>query len=294
MAELTLQTRKAAAGAAWVRAGLRLFVRQPLVTVLTVSLGWLITLSIALVPVVGTAFALIMVPATSVGMLGVCRSVALGEMPGIANYTAALKDPFARMQLLKIGVYYALVAGVLGVALSFMPAAPAAHALSAPAAATTGADAATDATAGADTAAATPAADSAPALPDLTVTPERLLLALVLLLVAVPLEMSIWFAPIFSAWHGMGAGKALFYSLFGCWRNRAPMLVYLLALAGIAFVAVLAFGAVIGAFNIREGVALYLLAPLPLSLLAISKTCAYEMYRDLAGVAPAPPPAQTV
>lgn len=267
MAELRIRTRNTAAGLAWVRAGLRLFARQPLVIVVMVALGPLLTWTVALVPVVGTAFGLILVPTMSIGMLAVCRAVERGEMPGLASYTAAMHDPVARLQLFKLGIYYALVFGVLATAWSLLPADAHPAAGSRPA--------------NPPAATATPDTTAAPDAPDLALTPMRLALTVGSLLLAIPLEMSMWFAPALVAWHQMPAGKALFFSFFACWRNRAPMLVYLLALSGLAFAAVLAFGALIGALNVKESIALYLLAPLPLSLLAISKTCALAIYRDV-------------
>src|ERR1700688_1288730 len=118
MAELTIRTRSGSAGLSWVRTGLRLFARQPLLIVLMVALGPLLLWTLALVPIVGTALSLILVPSASIGMLAVCRAVEQGATPGVANYLAALQDPVARLRLIKIGVFYALVLGALATAWS--------------------------------------------------------------------------------------------------------------------------------------------------------------------------------
>ena len=51
-----------------------------------------------------------------------------------------------------------------------------------------------------------------------------------------PVVMAFWFAPVLSAWEGMGAAKALFFSFFAGWRNWRAFLFYgaVLALAGAA------------------------------------------------------------
>jgi hypothetical protein len=51
-----------------------------------------------------------------------------------------------------------------------------------------------------------------------------------------PVVMAFWFAPVLTAWEGMGAAKALFFSFFAGWRNWRAFLFYgaVLALAGAA------------------------------------------------------------
>ncbi len=282
MADLTIHTRNAATGLAWVRSGLRLFARRPFVLIVMVAFGFLVTWTVALLPFAGPGLALVVVPATSVGMLAVCRAVELEQAPGISNYTDLLGDPHARLQVLKIGIFYALVIGALGTAWSLLPDATQGATPAPPPGTGTG-----SVDAGPGPVPQSPAASDLPAI-----TPARALLALASLAIVVPLEMSLWFAPVLCAWHRMSAGKALFYSFFACWRNRLPMLVYLLALLGIVLIGVMAFGTLISITNAREGLAMYLLAPLPLTLLAVSKTCALAMYRDVVDAAGLAQPGQ--
>lgn len=278
MADVTIRTRKAAAGLAWVQAGLRLFARRPLMILLLVAFGPLLNWTVGMVPIVGTAFALILFPTISVGMLAVCRAVDEGSMPGLSSYLAALRDPVARWELLKMGVYYALVAGVLVTLWSFVSPEGAGPSQMAPTPPPTAQ------APGAPTAPASPPAAPEPAeqqVPDLSLTPLRAVMLVASALVLVPLQMTVWFAPVLVAWHRMPASKALFFSFFACWRNRAPMLVYLLALFGLACMAVLAFAALIGLLNAKGGLAELLLAPPPLLVLAIAQTSTLAMYRDV-------------
>ena len=299
--DVLIQTRGAGSGLGWVRSGLRLFLRQPLLMIVMVALGPLIEWSLALLPLVGTALALMLVPAMSIGMLAVCRAIDLGELPGLACYLQALRDPSARLRLIKVGVLYAIAIGALGSLWASLPADPPeagrpASIASAPAAATATPAASNPvpvpATApGANTAAASvPAAGPSsvtPETPTAAMSPGRLLLAGFFLLAILPVEMCLWFAPALIAWHGMPAGKALFFSFFACWRNRLPMIVYLLALFGLIFLGVVLFGALIGLLGLQQNVALYAMAPLPLALLAISRACALAMYADVV-VTPSP------
>ncbi len=55
-----------------------------------------------------------------------------------------------------------------------------------------------------------------------------------------PVLMGYWYAPMLAAWHGLSAGKALFFSLVACLRNWRAFLVY--------FFAAFLFGAVLPGF----------------------------------------------
>lgn len=52
----------------------------------------------------------------------------------------------------------------------------------------------------------------------------------VILLLASPLLMAFWFAPLLAAWNAVGAGKSLFFSFVACWRNWRAFTMYGLAL----------------------------------------------------------------
>jgi hypothetical protein len=52
----------------------------------------------------------------------------------------------------------------------------------------------------------------------------------IILLMASPLVMAFWFAPLLTAWDGIGAGKSLFFSFIASWRNWRAFAMYGLAL----------------------------------------------------------------
>lgn len=52
----------------------------------------------------------------------------------------------------------------------------------------------------------------------------------VILLLASPMLMAFWFAPLLAAWNGIGAAKSLFFSFVACWRNWRGFALYGLAL----------------------------------------------------------------
>jgi len=301
-APLLIRRHRAGAGLRWVQGGLRLFARQPLVLVVLVGLGPLVLSTLQIVvPLLGIFLTYLMAPAVSLGALNVCRAVQSGTTAGPANYLAALRDAPARRHLLQLGVYYALVAGIMALVVSQaggdapgVSGAPAAQTAPAPAPAGAAATPAPtpQAAAPAPGAASVPATDAAP-LGD-AVQPLPRLSPLVLLLLAVvgiPFAMSICFAPALAGWHGMPAAKALFFSFFACWRNRTALLVYLLSLLGLSVLAVSFLGALIDILNAKAGLAPYLLlAPLLFLMLAIFQSAHLVMIDAVIddGRAPAP------
>ena len=53
----------------------------------------------------------------------------------------------------------------------------------------------------------------------------------ILLVLASPLLMAFWFAPLLTAWNGVSAGKSLFFSFVASWRNWRAFAMYGLTLA---------------------------------------------------------------
>jgi hypothetical protein len=94
-----------------------------------------------------------------------------------------------------------------------------------------------------------------------------------------PVQMAMWFAPIFVAWHGLSPVKALFYSLVAVWRNRWPFLVYMLGWFAIA----VAWSVLIQVlkFAIDGSVLTLLLTPISLAMLGALYCSFWPVYRDL-------------
>jgi hypothetical protein len=52
----------------------------------------------------------------------------------------------------------------------------------------------------------------------------------IMFLIASPMLMAFWFAPLLTAWNGINAGKSLFFSFIACWRNWRAFVAYGLTL----------------------------------------------------------------
>jgi hypothetical protein len=98
---------------------------------------------------------------------------------------------------------------------------------------------------------------------------------------ATPVFAAFWFAPILAVWDSMGAGKALFYSFFGCLRNWRPFMVYgLVLIAGaIGFSIIVTAAAVLAGGN--QAVLRGLVLAATLTLLPTMFASFYVAYRDI-------------
>jgi len=193
-------------GLQWVKLGVKTFFRQTL-AMSGLFFMFMATVSvISLVPVLGTAISLTLVPAATLGLMAATQEALQGRFPMPSLLISAFRaGPAKTRSMLILGAMYA--AGlmlVLGVSALFATAAP-------------------------------PPAD----LPGGEVTPDMvrtmfasqgLWAAMVLYL---PLLMAFWHAPALVHWHGVSPLKSLFFSLLACWSNKGAMLVYFFGWVGV-------------------------------------------------------------
>lgn len=96
-----------------------------------------------------------------------------------------------------------------------------------------------------------------------------------------PILMLTWFAPQLVAWHRQPVGKAMFFSLFACWRNRWPFLVLGLAL-GFLFIGVSWSATLLtNVLELSPTLGSMLLAPIALVLTAVAYSTQYPIYRTV-------------
>ena len=192
-------------GLNWALLGVRMFWRQPLALS---GLFFLLMASVSVVsmiPFVGSALALVMLPAMSLGMMAATQSTAMGKFPMPSILFTALKDGPARKSMLQLGGWYAtLFLGVMLVSVLV--------------------DGGTFAKV---------YFGGAPMTPEVIGTDAFQTALWVSMLLYLPLSMMFFHAPALVFWHGMPAGKSLFFSLVACWRNLKAFAVYMLAWVGI-------------------------------------------------------------
>lgn len=198
---MNLKIVSAKTGLKWVRQGMNTFWRQPLALSGLFFLFMTTVSIVSIVPLVGSALALIVLPALTLGMMAATQTASEGKFPMPSVLFVAFKAGPHRQAMLHLGGLYAVI--FMGV--MFL---------------TTLADGGTFAKVYFGGAAMTPD----------VVTADSFQTALwVSMLFYVPLSMMFWHAPALVHWYGMPAVKSLFFSFVACWRNLRAFVVYVLA-----------------------------------------------------------------
>lgn len=192
----------AKAGYVWFRQGIGLFRRNPF-GFITLFFAYLLAMMIiALVPVIGSALPLVLIPGISVGFMAACRETVAGKpiTPLILADGFRSYGNVAMQRLFTLGGFY-----LVGMAIVFACSAF-----------------------GDDGTLLRLMFGLTPDNPDPTViiAPSTLVALAISSLVYVPVAMMFWFAPVLVAWHDIPPAKALFFSIVSCWRNRWAFLLY--------------------------------------------------------------------
>ncbi len=250
MQALTLPARH---GWRWLADGFRIFRKNHGMLAFLVVSYWLLMALLNIIPWVGTVITTLCIPAFSVSLMNACRSIERGTSlrPQVLFSGFASNLP----SLLALGgVYLAASLCILGLAsladdgilLRLMLAGE------------------------------KPSEEA--------VAEGRFLLSSVIaLLLACPLIMAYWYAPILAGWHGFSPGKALFFSLVACLRNWRAFLVYSLAVALVFTLAPLLLVALLAAL-LPDGSALLAGLVTVGAILVIAPTLFasfYASYRDV-------------
>ncbi len=241
--DVTIRAHRAGEGVRWLVEGFRLLRQQPL-GLPAMAVIYLLMHLPALLPAVGLAIATVLAPFATLGLTSACREIHLGRAPSPAVYTALFKDAVQRRALYRLGIANAiltLIAVALLLALGLAQPTPA----------------------------DTPAG-----------TPNELDWVHIAWQVSlyVPIALLMWFAPMLAGWHGASPAKAIFGSIVACWRNKAAMLVYGLAVSAVILVVTTVMGLIVAALGISTELSSVLIAPIALVMLAVVQAGIYAMY----------------
>jgi hypothetical protein len=186
----------AAGGARWLASGWQLFRASPFGWLTATLAYWFLTSLLALVPVVGGALAVLVVPAFSLGFMALARAAAAGKPLELA----ALFEGFrrhARTQLPLGALYLVAFAAALGAGAAADDGTLLQWVFTGRRPEAAGAD---------DDAVASAAALAA--------------------LAYLPVMAAFWFAPPLAAWHSLAPAKSLFFSFFACLMNWRAFIVF--------------------------------------------------------------------
>jgi len=249
---MKLQLVPARTGFTWVQLGIKTFVRQPLALAGLFFMFMALVSLLSIVPLVGSALSLALVPAATVGLMAATREATEGRFPMPLTLITGFRQGTQRTRaMLMLGGLYALsLLMVLGVASLFAGPQP------------------------------------LPAdLANADVTPEMVQAAVfstslwVGMLLYVPVVLAFWHAPALVHWHGVSPGKSLFFSLAACWANRGAMLTYSLGWVGVFLLGGL-FMSLLGALLGGAQALGFMLYPAVLLMASMFHTSVYFSYRD--------------
>jgi len=203
---MKLQIVPAKQGLVWVKQGIRTFWRQPLAFtgLFFLFMAWVSVLS--MVPFIGAALALLVLPAATLGLMVATEQAASGKFPMPTVMLVAFRAGQQRLKAMMVlgGLY----------ALSFL-------AVMAISALVDGGGFAKVYLA------------NAPITPEVVNDADFQTAMWLTTIMYVPLSMLFWHAPALVHWHGVPPVKSLFFSAIACWRNLGAFAVYLLAWAGV-------------------------------------------------------------
>lgn len=246
------QVRALPAGAGWVwlREALALYRRQPFAFTALVILYTMALMFLANLPLIGLPLAALLVPFGTVGLTLAGRVADSGAMPLPAVLLHGFRGP-QRVALFRLGAVHAVMVLVLVLIAS-------AFAL--------------------DELRNWEVTDGQldPASVSQNVPWDALFVAVGLY---TPVLMLTWFSPHLVAWHRQPIGKAMFFSLVACWRNKGAFVVLGVVLIGLSLgVGWLATGLLRG-LGLSPQLTSLLFAPVALVMTSISYATQYPIYR---------------
>jgi hypothetical protein len=196
-------------GLHWARQGIRTFWKQPLAMSGLFFLFMAVVSVMSIVPMVGGALALVLLPALTLGMMAATEVAEDQRFPMPGVLFAALKPGAQRKAMLQLGAYYALAfLVIMGVSMLVDGGTFARVYL-------TGTNMS----------------------PEVVNSASFQMAMWVSMVLYIPLAMMFWHAPALVHWQGVAPVKSLFFSFVACWRNLGAFMVYVAVWFGM-FIAV--------------------------------------------------------
>ncbi len=198
---MRLKTVQARQGVLWVRAGFRVFFRQPFgYSALFMLFAFSALVLAEWVPLVGPVLAMSLMPIATVAFMLATRETLAGRMPRPKLLVAPLRDRERRNRLLQLGAMYAAATLAMLLLVKALDGGRLEEAI----------NAATDAKAAAE-----------------AIGDPMVALGLLMRLAAMALlSLTFWHAPALVCWAGLNPAKAVFASIVACWRSRAAFALY--------------------------------------------------------------------
>lgn len=237
---IALNVVPAAAGKAWVKQGIQTFFKQPLALGGLFFMFLAVVSVISIVPVIGGALALIVLPAATVGLMEASKQANAGTFPmPSALFSAFRISPTKTRNILVLGVGYAAAfLLVLGISALLDGGQFAQMYLS-----------------------------GEVVSKQVLESSEFQMATWVSMVLYVPISMMFWHSPALVHWHDVPPLKALFFSWMSCIRNLKAMVVYVVSWMAVFLLGGIAMALVAGLTGSESMVSM---AMLPVALLMAS------------------------
>jgi hypothetical protein len=238
-------------GLTWVRQGIRTFWKQPLAMSGLFFLFMAVVSLVSIVPMVGSALALMLLPALTLGMMAATEAAEGQRFPMPSVLFSAFKTGPQRKAMLQLGAWYA-VAFLLIMGISVL---------------VDGGTFARVYLTGQD-------------MKPEVVNSESFQMAMwVSMVFYLPLAMMFWHAPALVYWQGLTPVKSLFFSFVACARNLKAFAVYAAAWFGL-FVAMATVAMLIASLLGDPSLLIAILMPAGLMVTAMFFTSMMYSVRD--------------
>ncbi len=250
-------------GITWVKLGFKTFLQQPL-AMSGLFFMFMAMLSLAtLVPFIGAALALALLPAATLGLMAATQEATKGKFPMPSILISAFRAGRQRMQAMMVlgGLYAVGFLMIMGIS-SMVDGGQFAKLYLV-----------------------------GGKITEEMVTQGNFQAAMwVTMAMYLPLSLLFWHAPALVHWHGVTPVKSLFFSLMACYKNWAALTVYGLVWVGVfmvTMVVVTIISALLGS-PLFAGLAMF---PVALVMMALFFTSIYFTFRDSFTATPPDAPA---
>jgi len=249
---MKLKLVPARTGVTWVRLGVRTFFKQPLALVGLFFMYVAVISVAAMLPVVGAALGLGLLPAATLGLMAATREAESGRFPMPTVLVSAFRAGRQRLRaMLILGGLYALGFFIIMACTALVDGGQFAKLYLVGGAVTR----------------------------ELLQNGDFRSAALLSLLLYLPLSLLFWHAPALVHWYGLPPAKSLFFSLVACYKNMGALTLYGLTWMALFIAISFALGLLAQLLNLAEAFALAML-PLSLMLAAMFFSSTYFTFRD--------------
>ena len=249
---MNLNIVPARTGLTWVKLGIKTFLQQPL-AMSGLFFMFMAMLSLAtLVPFVGAALALALLPAATLGLMAATQEATKGKFPMPLILVSAFRAGRQRKQAMMVlgALYAAGFLALMGVSALFDGGQFAKLYLV-----------------------------GGKITEELVMQSDFQMAMWVALALYMPLSLLFWHAPALVHWHGVSPVKSLFFSFMACYKNFAALTVFGLAWTGVFLVAILVVTLIAGLLG-NPNVAALAMFPVMLVVVAMFFTSIFFTFRD--------------